>query len=54
MENGHKTNDKNAFIVTILRDNKAAMGGDGLDTTGCPKTVPGRITKSRFELHYLF
>ena len=29
VENDYKTNDKNAFLVTILRDNKAAIGGGG-------------------------
>ena len=35
VESGHKADDKNTFLVKVLKDNKAAMGGggDGLDTT---------------------
>ena len=57
VESGHKADDKNTFLVKVLKDYKAAMGGGEMALilhTGCPKTVPDGITKSRFELHYLF
>ena len=58
VENDYKTNDKNAFLVTILRDNKAAIGGEGghmaLSLHDVPKEYLIELLKSRFELHYLF